>query len=439
MLWEHRRNGDSTLTRKRVVVTGMGVVSPLGNSIDAFDQGLRAGRSGITHRQDLADLNFRCQVAGVPPDTDQTAEQYFDIADRRAMNSCMTYVAIAALDAWTNAGLERPAKASDEVDWNSGAILGSGSSGADTIGDRVVPLTDAGKLRRMGSVCAEQMMSSNISAKVGGLLGLGNQVSSNSSACASGSEAIYLALDRIRQGKAKRMLAGAGEGVSSYIWSPFDAMRVMSSKFNDDPGSASRPMSRSADGFVPGSGAGVLVLEDLETAMARGATVLAEVLGGAVNSGGHRNGGSMTAPNPEGVQRCIRDALSDANVQGSEIDAISGHLTGTMADPKEIDNWSKALARPGGALPWVTAPKSMLGHGLGAAGAIETIAAVLMLLGGYVHASLNCEDLHPKIEPIADSIPHEMVAASDLATVAKAGFGFGDVNCCLILRRWKTS
>lgn len=438
MLRNHRRHGGSALTRVRVVITGMGVVSPLGNSIEAFDQGLRAGRSGIAHRQDLADLNFRCQVAGVPPNTDQIAERYFDIADRRAMNSCMTYVAIAALDAWTNAGLERPPGDDEEVDWDTGAILGSGSSGADTIGDRVVPLTDAGKLRRMGSVCAEQMMSSNISAKVGGLLALGNQVSSNSSACASGSEAIYLALDRIRQGKAKRMLAGAGEGVSSYIWSPFDAMRVMSSKFNDEPQLASRPMSRSADGFVPGSGAGVLMLEELETASARGATILAEVLGGAVNSGGHRNGGSMTAPNPEGVQRCIREALADARVRGDEIDAISGHLTGTMADPKEIENWSKALSRSGGGLPWVTAPKSMIGHGLGAAGAVETIAAVQMLLGGYVHASLNCEDLHPEIEPYADSIPHALVPAADLATVAKAGFGFGDVNCCLILRRWQT-
>lgn len=425
------------MTSARVVITGMGVVSPIGNTVEDFDRSLRAGKSGVSHRQQLKDLNFRCQVAAVPENTEAIAERYFDIPDRKAMNSCMTFVAIAALDAWTNAGLEVPKKNDDAVDWDTGAILGSGSSGADTIGDRVVPLTDSGKLRRMGSVCAEQMMSSNISAKVGGLLALGNQVSSNSSACASGSEAIYLAFDRIRQGQAKRMLAGSGEGVSPYVWSPFDAMRVMASKFNDEPESASRPMSRSADGFVPGAGAGVLVLEELNTALNRDANILAEVLGGAVNSGGHRGGGSMTAPNPEGVQRCILDALADAEIRGEEIDAISGHLTGTMADPKEVDNWSQALARADATLPWVTAPKSMLGHGLGAAGAVETIAAVLMLLGSYVHASLNCEDLHPQIERFAQSIPHQLVPLPDLTTVAKAGFGFGDVNCCLILRRWQ--
>lgn len=425
------------MTRKRVVITGMGVVSPLGNSLEVFEENLKAGRSGIRHIPELADLNFRCQVAGIPPDVEAIAEAYFDESDRRAMNSCMTFTAIAALDAWTHAGLPIPKKGGDEVDWTTGAFLGSGSSGADTIGDRVVPLTDAGKARRMGSVCAEQMMSSNISAKVGGLLGLGNQVSSNSSACASGSEAIYLAVDRIRQGKAKRMLAGAGEGVSTYIWSPFDAMRVMSSKFNSEPERASRPMSRSAGGFVPGSGAGVLVVEERDFALQRGATVLAEVLGGAVNSGGHRGGGSMTAPNPEGVQRCIRAALADADVVGDEIDAVSGHLTGTMADPKEVNNWSKALARKAGGLPWITAPKSMLGHGLGAAGAIEAITAVLMLLGGYVHPSLNCEDLHPEIEPFAESIPHQLVQSPTLSTVAKAGFGFGDVNCCLVFARSK--
>ncbi|MGB6641254.1 MAG: beta-ketoacyl synthase N-terminal-like domain-containing protein, partial [Thermoanaerobaculia bacterium] len=247
-------------------------------------------------------------------------------------------------------------------------------------------------------------------------------------------EAIYMAAERIRSGQAVRMLAGGSEGVSRSIWSAFDAMRVLARKFNDRPSEASRPMSSSAGGFVPSAGAGVLLLEDLESARERGARIHAEFLGGAVNSGGHRNGGSMTAPNSAGVQRCITAALSNAGVDGSEIDAISGHLTGTFADPMEVANWAQALGRRPRDLPLITAPKSMFGHALGAAGAIETVAAILMLQGGYVHPSSNCEDLHPDIEPYADSVAHELKKIPDMQTVIKAGFGFGDVNCSLVFR-----
>jgi 3-oxoacyl-(acyl-carrier-protein) synthase len=213
-------------------------------------------------------------------------------------------------------------------------------------------------------------------------------------------------------------------------------MRVLARKFNDRPTEASRPMSASAGGFVPSAGAGVLLLEELDSALERGARIHAELLGGAVNSGGHRNGGSMTAPNAGGVQRCIVAALSDAGVDGSEIDAISGHLTGTFADPVEVDNWSQALGRRPRDFPWITAPKSMFGHALGAAGAIETVAAILMLQGGYVHPSRNCEDLHPGVEPFADSVAHELKSVPGLQTVMKSGFGFGDVNCSLVFRNW---
>jgi 3-oxoacyl-(acyl-carrier-protein) synthase len=428
---------DFIMTEPRVVVTGMGVISPIGNTLGDFEASLRAGRSGISQQRRLSELNFRCRVAGVPDDVSSVADSYFDEEDRMAMNSCMTYAAIAALDAWVDAGLPRREETGAAVLWDTGAILGSGSSGADTIGTRVVPLTDAGKPRRLGSFCAEQMMSSNLSAKVGGLLALGNQVSSNSSACATGAEAIFLSYDRIRSGLASRMLAGGSEGISPYIWSPFDAMRLLADRFNDQPEAASRPMSASACGFVPSAGAGVLVLEDLEVALERGARIHAEILGGAVNCGGQRQGGTMTAPNSDGVRRCIRLALADAGLRGDQIGAISGHLTGTMADPIEIGNWAAALGKQPEEFPWITAPKSLFGHGLGAAGAIESIAAILMLRGGYVHPSINCENLHPDIEPFADSVPHELQEARSLQFVMKAGFGFGDVNCCLALGRWR--
>jgi 3-oxoacyl-(acyl-carrier-protein) synthase len=245
--------------------------------------------------------------------------------------------------------------------------------------------------------------------------------------------------ERIRMGLAERMLCGGSEAASHYIWSGFDAMRVLCRNFNDEPEKASRPLSASAGGFIPGAGAGVLLLESLESAEARGAEIYAEILGGAINCGGHRGGGSMTAPNPESVRRCIRGALADAGIDGSEVDAINGHLTATGADPKEIKSWSAALDRAPGDLPTITATKSLIGHTLGAAGAIESVATVLMLRGGFIHPCINCEDVHPEIEPHTASIPHTVQEDANPQVIVKAGFGFGDVNVCLAFRKWQNS
>jgi 3-oxoacyl-(acyl-carrier-protein) synthase len=159
-------------------------------------------------------------------------------------------------------------------------------------------------------------------------------------------------------------------------------------------------------------------------------------MGGAVNCGGHRNGGSMTAPNPVSVQRCISQAIADADIQPDEIDLINGHLTATGADPREVENWSIALDRGPEDFPVIHSTKSMIGHALGAAGALESVACLLMLQGGYVHPSINCEDVHPEIEPFAASIPHTMQDMPELNTIIKSGFGFGDVNACIVFRKW---
>jgi 3-oxoacyl-(acyl-carrier-protein) synthase len=148
-------------------------------------------------------------------------------------------------------------------------------------------------------------------------------------------------------------------------------------------------------------------------------------------------GGSMTAPNPESVRRCIQNALATAGISSDDVDAINGHLTATAADPREIGSWAAALGRGPGELPTITSTKSLIGHTLGAAGAIESVASVLMLRGGYVHPSINCEDVHPEIEPHAASIPHSMKPMPDMKVIIKAGFGFGDVNACLVFRRWE--
>jgi 3-oxoacyl-(acyl-carrier-protein) synthase len=160
------------------------------------------------------------------------------------------------------------------------------------------------------------------------------------------------------------------------------------------------------------------------------------VLGGHVNCGGQRGGGSMTAPNPEGVARCIRAALDDAGVAPHHVDAINGHLTATAADPREVRAWAAALGCAPASLPPLTATKSLIGHALGAAGGIEAVACVLMLERGFLHASRNCEDLHPELDAYAGSIAREARDLPGLRTLAKASFGFGDVNACLVFRHW---
>ena len=421
---------------RRVVVTGLGVIAANGNGLAEFELALRKGRSGLAFQPSMAAAGFGCHVAGVPQGVDALAEAAFREEELLAMNASHRYAALAALEAWQHAGLARPAAGDERVDWDSGAVLGTGIGGMDTIAERVVPLVNQKKSRRLGSTAVEQVMASGISARVSGLLALGNQVTTNSSACATGVEAIAEGAWRIRAGRAERMLCGGAEVPSPYIWAGFDSMRVLCRKFNDAPERASRPLSASAGGFIPGAGAGVLVLESLELARARGATILAEVLGVATNCGGHRGGGSMTAPNPAGVKRCIEAALADAELAAERVDAISGHLTATGADPKEVASWSAALGRGPAEFPVITSTKSLIGHALGAAGAIESVAAVLMLTGGFVHASRNCEDVHPDIAPFAASIPHETRELPSLSVMMKASFGFGDVNAALVLRRW---
>jgi len=423
--------------KRRVVITGMGVVAPNGHGLEAFEQALRAGISGIRHVPELAALNFACQVGGIPQEFDAVRRRYFDHEELQSMNENIGYACVAAIDAWRDAGFAVPETSDQQVDWETGIIAGSGIGGMDTIVQTLVPMVNGGNVRRMGSRIVEQVMNSATSARIAGLLALGDQVTSNSSACSTGNEAVIDAMWHIRSGLATRMLAGGSEGASPYIWAGFDAMRVICKKFNDRPEEASRPMSASAAGFVPGAGGALLLLEELESALKRGARIYAEVLGGMVNCGGHRMGGSITAPNSEGVKRCIRGAVADAGIDSGEIDAINGHLTATYADPVEVKNWSEALGRGPENFPWINATKSMIGHCLGAAGAIECVAAVLQLYRGFIHPSINCGDLHPEIAPYERSVPQKAVACPDLKIVAKAGFGFGDVNSCLIFRKWE--
>ena len=421
--------------KKRVVITGLGVAAPNGVGIAAFSHAIKNGISGIRHDAQLQELQFSCQIAGQPQISEELKTEYFTTLELRGFNSTgILYGVIAGLEAWKNAGLS--IEANNEPDWDSGTIFGSGTSGIDKFRESIYKIDEL-QVRRLGSTVVAQTMNSGISAYLGGKLGLGNQVTTNSSACTTGTEAILMAYDRIQSGRAKRILAGSTGDSGPYIWAGFDALRVCSSKYNDNPEAGSRPMSATASGFVPGSGAGALVIEDLESALERGAAIYAEILGGNVNSGGQRGNGSMTAPNSTAVQRCITDAILNAGITSKEIDAINGHLTATTKDSLEIENWTKALDRKGNDFPYINSLKSMTGHCLSAAGSIESVAAVLQLHEGFIFGNKNAEDLHPEIAALIDpsKIPLKTIDFKP-AVIAKASFGFGDVNACIILKKF---
>jgi 3-oxoacyl-(acyl-carrier-protein) synthase len=423
---------------ERVVVTGLGVVAPNAHGKEAFSHALREGKSGIRFFQDLRDGGLACQVGGVPEGIDELSARYFTEEERLVENHTTALAAIAAIDAWTDAGLVRSPADSDEVDWDSGAIIGTGCGALEVVAEKIVPFVNAGKVRRLGSTMEQAFISSN-SARVAGVLGLGNRVSTNSSACATGTEAIVDSFLRIREGRAVRMLAGGSEGShSKYAWAGADAMHETCRTHNDAPEKASRPMSASAGGCVPAAGAGVLLLESLSSAQARRAPIYAEVLGGNVNCGALRMGRAKSMANPEGVRRCIRAAVAMAGIRSEEIDAINGHLAATPdADPLEVESWSVALGLQPSQMPLIQATKSMIGHTLGAAGGIECVASILELCEGFVHGSINCEDLHPALAAYSKRIPHTTVLLPRMKVLAKGSFGYGDVNACIVFRKFE--
>ncbi|WP_318312078.1 beta-ketoacyl-[acyl-carrier-protein] synthase family protein [Flagellimonas crocea] len=419
----------------RVVITGMGVVAPNGVGVPQFTKALKSRISGISFHQKLKELNFSCQIGGVPHITEELKSEYFTDLQLRGFNSSgIMYGCIAGIDAWKDAGFQM--NSNSDLDYDTGLIFGTGTSGVEKFREAIYKLDD-GDVRRLGSTVVLQTMASGISAYLGGMLGLGNQVTTNSSACTTGTEAVLMGYDRIKSGKAKRMLVGSCSDDGPYVWGGFDAMRVMTYKHNDDPEKGSRPMSATASGFVPGSGAGALVLESLESAKERGATIYAEVLGGEINSGGQRQGGSLTAPNPDAVQRCIKNALKNSKISSSEIDAINGHLTATSKDALEIENWTKALGRGHKDFPLINSTKSLVGHCLAAAGSIECVASIIQLKEQFVAPNLNCEDLHVDIKELIDvsSVPQQAMDCN-IQVVAKASFGFGDVNACVLFKRF---
>lgn len=419
-----------------MVITGIGVAAPNGVGIPAFTDAIKKGTSGIRFYKELEDLKFSCCVGGIPPVPEELKQQYLSPLQLRNFNSSgILYGCMAGMDAWNDAGLVM--SGTEDPDWNSGTVFGTGTSGVEKYREAIYKV-DAGHVKTLGSTTVLQIMASGISAYLSGMIGFGNLVTTNSSACCTGTDAVLMGFERIQSGKAKRMLAGGCSDHGPYIWGGFDALKVTTYKHNDAPEKASRPMSATASGFVPGSGSGALVLESLESALERGAGIYGEILGGAVNSGGQRSDGTMTAPNSTAVQRCIKDAIENSGITADEIDLINGHLTATSKDATEIKNWSEALNRKGKDFPYIHSLKSMTGHCLGASGAIECVAAVLGLKNDFIFPSINCEDIHPEIAALIgpEKIPQKLIETDKLQVIAKASFGFGDINSCIIFKKY---
>ncbi len=427
------------MKENRVVVTGIGVVTPNALGVKDFNDALQQGKSGIQYWEELTRLNFRCQIGGVPPLTDEYIDsllpEYFS---KKISNKAIIYSCLSGIEAWLDA--ELPVQ-SDSRDPESGIVFGAGDLGFDSLRNSQEYYSyyvDRGEPRKLGSRTISEAMNSGAAAYLNSLLGLGNRVISNSSACTTGSESIFLGYEHLKAGKAKRMICGSTEGDGRYIWGAFDAMRVLCADSNDNPVAGSRPMSDTSAGFVPGGGSGALVLETLDSALERGAKIYAEILGGALNSGGQRNGGSLTAPNSQAVVECIENAVAQSMIEPTEIDLISGHLTSTKGDPIEIENWTKAIGLSGDDFPYVNSVKSLIGHCIGGVGSIELVACILQMENGFIHPSLNTQSIHPQILELIPEvkIPQKLVR-KDVKTVIKANFGFGDLNCCVVIRKWE--
>jgi len=413
----------------------MGVVAPNGVGLPAFRDAIKTGLSGIQFDQQLETLQFSCQIAGKPALDTELIARYFTPLELRNFNSSgILYGVIAGMDAWQDAGLTP--NESDEPYWDYGMVFGAGTSGIDRFREAIYKIDEL-QVRRLGSTVVLQTMNSGVSAYLSGKLGLGNQVFSNSSACCTGTESLLMAYERVRSGQASIMLSGATSDSGPYIWGGFDAMKVCTFKHNQEPEKGSRPLSASASGFVPGSGAAAFVVESLDHALARGAKIYAEILGGNTNSGGQRGSGSLTAPNPAAVQRCITSALGNAGIKPGNVDVINGHLTATAMDALEIRNWSSALGRSGKAFPLINSLKGMVGHCLSAAGSIECVASLLSLSESFVFPNINCEDLNPEILQVIDTacIPQTLIQ-KEFDILVKASFGFGDVNACIVFKKY---
>ena len=405
---------------RRVVITGIGVISPLGNEAATVTESLRAGRSGIRFEETYAENGFRSQVAGIPQ-IDLT--EAIDKRQLRFMGPTAAYAYLAMQQAIADSGLED----TDVSNERTGLVAGSGGPSTSNFFTAHSIVKDKGAPKRMGPFMVTRCMSSTVSACLATPFAIKGINYSITSACSTSLHCIGNAAEQIQWGKQDVVFAGGGEEVDWTLSCLFDAMGAMSSKYNDAPETASRPFDATRDGFVISGGGGIVVLEELEHARARGAKIYAEVTGYGATSDGH----DMVAPSGEGGERAMRQAI--AGLGDRRVDYINAHGTSTpVGDVIEVE----AIRRVFGAdtMPPISSSKSLAGHSQGATGVLETIYTLLMMEHRFIQGSANVTDLDPGLRPgeIVTETRHDV----DIDTALSNSFGFGGTNATLVMSKY---
>jgi len=402
---------------RRVVVTGMGIVSSIGNTTQEVLASLREARSGVVRAEDYAELGFRCQVHGAPSLKPE------EVVDRRAMrfHAVGTGWNHVAMDqAIRDAGLEETEVSHERT----GIIMGSGGPSTRTIVESADTARTKGP-KRVGPFAVPKAMSSTASATLATWFKIKGVNYSISSACATSNHCIGNAYETIGAGRQDIVFAGGCEELDWTLSVLFDGMGAMSSRYNDRPAVASRAYDKGRDGFVIAGGAGVLVLEELEHARARGARIYGEIAGYGATSDGY----DMVAPSGEGAVRCMRQALATV---GPKVDYINPHATSTpVGDEKEIEA-IRTVFGAGEACPPIAATKSLTGHSLGATGVQEAIYSLLMMNNGFICESANIEELDPAFADMP--IVRERIDDARLGCVMSNSFGFGGTNATIVMK-----
>ena len=403
---------------RRVVVTGMGIVSSIGNNTQEVLASLREARSGISKAADYEKLGFRCQVHGAPS---LNAEEAVDRRAMRFHGGGTAWNHVAMEQAIREAGLEE----SDISNERTGIIMGSGGPSTRTIVEAADTARSKGP-KRVGPFAVPKAMSSTASATLATWFKIKGVNYSISSACATSNHCIGNAYEIIQLGKQDIIFAGGCEELDWSLSVLFDAMGAMSTKYNDRPHTASRAYDANRDGFVIAGGAGVLVLEELEHAKARGARIYGEIAGYGATSDGH----DMVAPSGEGAMRCMRMALQGVKVP---VDYINPHATSTpVGDIKEIEAIRQVFGS-GDKCPPISATKSLTGHSLGATGVQEAIYSLLMMNNGFICESANIEEIDPDFADMP--IVRERIDDAKIGCVMSNGFGFGGTNATIVMKR----
>ncbi len=400
---------------RRVVITGMGIVSPLGDTIEDVLVSLQKGISGIRYQKTYEELNLRSRIGGF---TRIDIKEHVDKKILRFMGNAAAYAYIAMKQAIEDGGLQE-----DEVSSpRTGLIIGSGGTSAENVVATADIMRNKG-LRRLSPFMVPRTMSSTVSAGLTAPFKIKGTCYAISSACATGAHCIGAAMEQIQLGKQDIVFAGGSDEEHWTQTSMFDAMGALSTKFNDTPQHASRPYDVDRDGFVVANGAGLVVVEELEHARSRGATIYGELIGYGATADGYE----MVAPSGEGATRCIKMALDMA---GSTIDYINVHGTSTpIGDLVELRAIRDVFTNK---IPAISSTKSLSGHSLGAAGVHEAIYSLLMLNNNFICASANIDNLDPKAVDM--NIVTE-TRQENLQTVMSNSYGFGGTNACLIFRK----